>query len=124
MKLFLLLNFITPAVMLLVAEGLRRHKPCYPGPYGAGKWKAGASGYNTPLSRKSQAHWDAGQKAAAEEFCANGKMALVAALVCSMLGLTFWPWWVGLAVGCTLGLGSMVEAFVQTELKIKDQISS
>ncbi len=124
MKLLLLLNFITPGVMMVVAAILRISKPPYPGPYGKGKWNAGFYGYNTPLSRKSQAHWDAGQKAAAEEFCANGKLALVMALVCTLLGLTFWPWWVGLAVGCFLGLGSMIEAFVQTEQKIKDQVRS
>ncbi len=118
MKLLLLLNFITPVVMMLVAEGLRRRKPPYPGPYGTGKWKAGASGYNTPLSRKSPAHWDAAQEAAAREFASNGKLALAAAVVCTLLGLTFFPWWIGLILGCTMGFALLIEAFVQTERAI------
>lgn len=122
MKLLLLLNFITPATMLILAAFLRRHKPPYPGPYGTGKWKAGGSGYNTPLSRRSQAHWDFGQKAAAEEFRANGKMALVTAAISSILGLTFFPWWTGVILGCTLDFAALVEAFVQTERAIHQQL--
>lgn len=124
MKALLLLNFVTPVVMLLVSVYLRWNKAPYPGPYGQGKWRTGSSGYNTPQSRKSQVHWDYAQKAAVGTFFSNGIAALVMALVCSILGVTFFPWWIGLAMGCFLGLGCMIEAFVQTERDIQTHIHS
>lgn len=119
MKLLLLLNFITPAVMLIVAAFLRRRKPPYPGPWGSTRWRCGGSGYNTPSSRRSQAHWDYAQAAAANRFLSNGLNALWVCVACTLLGLTFLPWWTALAIGCTLGIAMMIEAFVQTEEDIQ-----
>lgn len=119
MKLLLLLNFVTPAVMLIVAVFLRWREPPYPGPWGSKGWKCGSSGYNTPSSRRSQAHWDYAQTAAANRFLRNGCNALWMCAVCTLLGLIFLPWWTALTIGCTLGIAMMIEAFVQTEEDIR-----
>lgn len=46
-------------------------------------------------------------------------LLLATAVVCSLLGLTFLPGWIGLILGCTMDLALPIEAFVQTEEDIR-----
>lgn len=119
MKLLLLIQFIIPVALLAAAAIVGQRKSPYPGPCGSGRWKCGGSGYSTPFSRRSQAHWDYAQTAAASRFRSNGCNALWMCAVCTLLGLTFLPWWSALTIGCTLGLAMTIESFVQTEADIR-----
>lgn len=89
----LLLNFVIPVVMLLVSAFLKYGSHPYPGPahHAQTKWKVDFSGYNTPGSRKSQAHWDLAQQLAPGAFFRNGLYALILAVVCCAVSLLWEP---------------------------------
>ena len=88
MKALLLLNFIIPSMLLLCSHWLKTWKTPYPGPaINQIKWKVDFSGYNTPLSRKSQAHWDYAQQIAPAIFLRRGKQALFSAVCFTLVGL-------------------------------------
>lgn len=61
----LLLNLIVPYVMILVGHIFKKH------PVSDMKSQ---NGYNTPTSRKSQAHWDYAQSIAPDIFISIGKI--------------------------------------------------
>ena len=120
----LLLNFIIPGVMLLCSFMLKKMKTPYPGPaINQIKWKVDFSGYNTPLARKSREHWDYAQAIAPDFFLSNAKAALWIAVACTVMGV-FLGWLLGLTVGCILGFGCMIEAFVETEKEIKKRFET
>ena len=121
MKELLLLNFIIPVALLLASVFLKRGKHPYPGPaVNQVKWKVDFSGYNTPLSRKSQAHWDYAQQIAPAIFLRRGKQALFSAVCFPIVGLIL-PWWVGLAAGYVMGFVGMFLAFGDTERELKER---
>ena len=119
MKALLLLNFIIPGMLLLSSVLLKKMKTPYPGPArNQIKWKIDFSGYNTPLSRKSQAHWDYAQQIAPAIFLRRGKQALFSAVCFTIVGLIL-PWWVGLAAGYVMGFVGMFLAFGETERELR-----
>ena len=119
MKALLLLNFIIPGMLLLSSVLLKKMKTPYPGPArNQIKWKIDFSGYNTPLSRKSQAHWDYAQQIAPAIFLRRGKQALFSAVCFTIVGLIL-PWWVGLAAGYVMGFVGMYLAFGETERELR-----
>lgn len=121
MKALLILNFIIPGVMLLCGFLLKKMKTPYPGPArNQIKWKVDFSGYNTPRSRKSEAHWNYAQSIAPAIFLRNGKKALFSAVCFTVVGLIL-PWWVGLAAGYVMGFVGMFLAFGETEKNLKER---
>ena len=119
MKALLLLNFIIPGMLLLSSVLLKKMKTPYPGPArNQIKWKIDFSGYNTPLSRKSKAHWDYAQQIAPAIFLRRGKQALFSAVCFTIVGLIL-PWWVGLAAGYVMGFVGMFLAFGETERELR-----
>ena len=121
MKALLILNFIIPGVMLLCSLLLKKMKTPYPGPaVNQIRWKVDFSGYNTPLSRKSEAHWNYAQQIAPAIFLRRGKQALFSAVCFTVVGLIL-PWWVGLAAGYVMGFVGMFLAFGETEKNLKER---
>ena len=121
MKALLILNFIIPGVMLLCSLLLKKMKTPYPGPaVNQIRWKVDFSGYNTPLSRKSEAHWNYAQQIAPAIFLRRGKQALFSAVCFTVVGLIL-PWWVGLAAGYVMGFVGMFLAFGDTETALKER---
>jgi len=121
MNALLILNFIIPGVLLLSSVLLKKMKTPYPGPArNQLKWKVDFSGYNTPLSRKSQSHWDYAQQIAPAIFLRRGKQALFSAVCFSLVGLIV-IWWLGLAAGMVMGYVGMFLAFGDTERKLKER---
>ena len=117
----LLLNFIIPGVMLLCGFLLKKMKTPYPGPaINQVKWKVDFSGYNTPMSRKSQAHWDYAQQIAPAIFLRRGKQALFSAVCFAIVGLIV-TWQVGLAAGYVMGFVGMFLAFRDVERELKER---
>lgn len=124
MRGLLVLNFIIPGVMLLCSLMLKKMKTPYPGPprYRQRKWKVDFSGYNTPQSRKSQAHWDYAQQIAPEAFFYYGKWLAILAVVLSSIGLLS-PGSVDASVTISLvfGFTYMFRAFYAVEKKLKER---
>ena len=87
----LLQNFIVPLVMILVGNMLRKHPVSD---------MRSHNGYNTPVSRRSQAHWDYAQKIAPEIFIRLGKYLLAAEAVLNVVLLL-----ARVSVGWALGIG-------------------
>lgn len=118
MKSLLVLNFIIPGMMLLCSWLLKKMKTPYPGPArNQVKWKVDFSGYNTPRSRKSQAHWDYAQTIAPSIFFRHAIAAMAVAVLCSAIGLLVaviaqLPLW-------CLGFIFMGRAFRQVESALK-----
>ena len=120
MKTLLLLNFIIPGVMLLCSHWLKKWNTPYPGPaVNQVKWKVDFSGYNTPQSRKSQAHWEYAQQIAPVCMRKNGFLALAAAMICSIIGL-LWEAAATLPLWC-VGFLFMGRAFRQVERALKNE---
>ena len=80
MPFLLVLNLIVPYVMILVGSILKKH------PVSDMKLQ---NGYNTPTSRKSQAHWDYAQSIAPNIFIALGKILGVIEIMISILMFLF-----------------------------------
>lgn len=114
----LLLNFIVPFVMVLVgiiqrkfpADNIGAHK----------RIRYNQNGYSTPVSTKSQAHWDYAQKIAPVLFIRLGTYLFAAEAVLS-LGLFLLRVsvdWI-LALGSGLGFAGLIGAFLYTDAKIE-----
>ncbi len=71
MQALLLLNLITPFVMVLVGAILKKHPVSD---------MSTQNGYNTPTSRKSQEHWDYAQEIAPDIYLSLGKYPFIAAI--------------------------------------------
>lgn len=111
MKALILLNFIIPFVMILVAFLLKRHPV---------KNMNSQNGYNTPGSRKSQVHWDYAQSIAPNIFLCFGWLAAAVELVwCIVFLLVRISLITGLVLGNLAGMGFLVAAFINVEIKLK-----
>ena len=120
MKYLLLLNFIVPFVMLFVAWILKKY------PVSSASIKQGLnsvkSGYSTPLSRKSYAHWDYAQSIAPTIFRYFGRRLFLLEAIWCLLSLAFSVKIErSVAFGMFLGLGIMLVAFFKTEHSIRDK---
>ena len=111
MPFLLLLNLIVPYVMILVGCLFKKH------PVSDMKSQ---NGYNTPTSRKSQAHWDYAQSIAPDIFISLGKILGVIEIILSiMLFLFQTPIQVSLTVGGCVGFGFLLLGFYQTDSEIE-----
>lgn len=110
----LLLNFIVPLVMILVGNMLKKHPVTD---------MRSQNGYNTPVSRRSQVHWDYAQKFAPEIFIRMGKYLLAAEAVLNVVLLLLrvsvnWA----LIIGGGIGLAALIGGFLNTDSKIEAHI--
>ena len=106
----LLQNFIVPLVMILVGNMLRKHPVSD---------MRSHNGYNTPVSRRSQVHWDYAQKIAPEIFIRLGKYLLAAEAVLNvvlLLARVSVGW--ALGIGGGIGIAALIGGFYYTDLKI------
>lgn len=109
----LLLNFITPFVMIYVGFLFKKHPV---------KDRTTQNGYNTPLSRKSQAHWDYAQSIAPDIFISIGWLACAFELVFNLF-LFFCQVSIDIALtaGNAAGLLFLIGGFCKTERKLKQK---
>lgn len=110
----LLLNFITPFVLIYVGVLLKRH-PQHD--------MSRQNGYNTSVSRKSQAHWDYAQEIAPDIYVSFGKRMLPAKAVISLLALVL-PVSVAqiLVIGTCMDIFVLVYSFIYTDDKIRKAV--
>ena len=110
----LLINITIPFVMILVGSILKKHPVADMDSH---------NGYNTPVSRKSQAHWDYAQKIAPDIFISTGTHLAIIEIVLSVLFFTlqFSPI-VGITIGNIIGFAFLIWSFYKTDSKIKKDI--
>ena len=111
MPFLLLLNLIVPYVMILVGYILKKHP--------ASDMKS-QNGYNTPTSRKSQAHWDYAQDIAPDIFISIGKILGVIEIILSAIMFLFHiSSQNALIVGGCVGVGFLLFGFYKTDSEIE-----
>ncbi|GFI42686.1 hypothetical protein IMSAGC018_00349 [Lachnospiraceae bacterium] len=111
MPFLLVLNLIVPYVMILVGSILKKH------PVSDMKLQ---NGYNTPTSRKSQAHWDYAQSIAPNIFIALGKILGVIEIMISILMFLFHiSSQAAVSVGECVGIGFLLYGFYKTDSEIE-----
>lgn len=111
MPFLLLLNLIVPYVMILTGSILNKH------PVSDMKSQ---NGYNTPTSRKSQAHWDYGQNIAPSIFISLGKILGIIEIILSVIMFLFHASsQVALTVGVCVGAGFLLFGFYKTDSEIE-----
>ena len=115
MQVLLLLNFIVPFVMILVGYLIKKHP----------EWDMEShNGYNTPASRKSQAHWDYAQSIAPDIFISLGKKLCVMEMILSgILFLLHTSIQAAVNVGICVGAGVLLYGFFKTESEIRKKFS-
>lgn len=116
----LLLNFICPFVMILVGNILRKR------PVSDMRKQ---NGYNTPTSRKSQAHWDYAQQIAPDIFIRFGKYLGIAEVVVSIILFLMQisverSLIIGEGIGFICLFYTFYYTFYYTDGKIKDKFSN
>lgn len=111
MPFLLLLNLIVPYVMISVGYLFKKH------PVSDMKTQ---NGYNTPTSRKSQAHWDFAQSIAPDIFIYLGKiLGVIEIILSAMMFLFHTSIQVALIIGGCVGFGFLLFAFYQTDSEIE-----
>ena len=111
MPFLLLLNLIVPYVMILVGYILKKH------PVSDMKSQ---NGYNTPTSRKSQAHWDYAQNIAPDIFISIGKILGVIEVILSVMMFLFHvSSHSTLILGGCVGVGFLFFGFYKTDSEIE-----
>lgn len=114
----LILNFIVPFVMILVGVVQRKFPADNMGAHERTRYNQ--NGYSTPVSTRSQAHWDYAQKIAPVLFIRLGKylFAAEAVLGLGLFLLRVFVYWI-LALGSGLGFAGLIGAFLYTDAKIE-----
>jgi len=108
---YLLLNLIAPFVMILVGFIFKKH------PVSDMKSQ---NGYNTPVSRKSQAHWEYAQIIAPNIFISLGKiLGIIELLLSVMMFLLHTSSQTALNVGVCVGISFLLFAFYKTDSEIE-----
>lgn len=110
----LLLNFITPFVMILVGYLLKKHPVSDMHRH---------NGYNTPVSRKSQAHWDYAQSIAPDIYISLGKYLFLSEITANIILLFLrvsieWS----ITIGTCIGMTFLFYGFYYTDSKIKEKL--
>ena len=112
MYLFLCFNFIIPFTMLLIGAILKRcpnHNMNF------------HSGYRSPVSMRSQAHWDYAQRIAPDIFFSLGKKLAVLELLLSGAAFLLRIWVIPpLMIGLCTGIGVMLYAFYRTDAAVRE----
>lgn len=110
----LLLNLIVPFVMVLVAKILEKHPVEDMGSH---------NGYNTPVSRRSQKHWDYAQKTAPDIFMSMGKSLFIIEIVLSLVMMFLGTKTnTGIIVGTGIGFGFIFLGFYTVDSQIEKAI--
>ncbi len=113
MQALLLLNLICPFVLILVGVLLKKFPVSDMSRH---------NGYNTPISRKSQEHWDYAQTIAPDICITFGKYLFVAEIIISVLLLLLRvSIGISLAIGETIGFISLFLLFYYTDSKIEEK---
>lgn len=108
----LISNSIVPFVLIFVGAILKRHPVTD---------MRSQNGYNTPVSRRSQKHWDYAQQIAPDIFISIGKWLLAAEAAVSIILLIFRVSVViSIAVGLCTGLAVLFGGFYYTDSKIEE----
>lgn len=112
----LLLNLIVPFVMILVGYILKRCP--------VSDMKSG-NGYNTPTSRKSQAHWNYAQSIAPDIFIFLGKILGIIEIIFSVVMFLFHASTdIALIIGSCVGVVFLLFAFYETDSEIEKFIAN
>jgi len=107
----LLLNLIVPYVMILAGYIFKKH------PVSDMKSQ---NGYNTPTSRKSQAHWDYAQSIAPDIFISIGKILGIIEIILSVFMLLVCAsYQAALIAGSCVGVGFLLFGFYKTDSEIE-----
>ena len=115
MQVLLVLNFIVPFVMILVGCILKRHP---------GSDMSRHNGYNTPTSRKSQAHWDYAQKIAPDIYISLGKYLFVVEFaVSTILLILHVTIEYSIIIGECIGCAFLFFGFYHTDKRIEEKFS-
>ena len=113
-KIKLILTLIIPFVMLLVGNMLKRHPISD---------MRSQDGYNTPLSRKSQAHWDYAQNIAPDIFILFGVRLFLIEGIWIVISVCFnMKVEISIISGITVGIIFLILAFLKTEKCIKEKL--
>lgn len=115
MSILLVLNLIYPFVMILVGHILKKD------PVSDMNTR---NGYNTSVSRRSQAHWDYAQSIAPDIFMLYGKVLLIIEVILSaILFLLKISIYVSITIGMCIGLLCLILGFYKTNSKIKEKFA-
>lgn len=80
------------------------------------------NGYNTPTSRKSQAHWDYAQKIAPDIYISLGKYLFMAEIIASVILLMLqMSIQISLTVGTLMGIAFLSYGFYCTDRQIREK---
>lgn len=108
----LLLNAIVPFVFILVGALLKKCPVSD---------RESQNGYNTPVSRRSQKHWDYAQKIAPDIFIAMGKYLFLAEVVISIVLLLLgFSDVIIIIAGSGIGFAALIGTFLYTDSKIEE----
>lgn len=82
------------------------------------------NGYNTPTSRKSQAHWDYAQKIAPSIYISLGKYLSIIEIIISIILLILQvPVEISIIIGSCIGFAFLYYGFYYTDSKIEERFS-
>ncbi|MCI9077784.1 MAG: hypothetical protein HFH68_02505 [Lachnospiraceae bacterium] len=111
----LVTNLIMPFVMILTGYMLKKHP--------VQDMKSG-NGYNTSVSRRTQAHWDYAQSIAPGIFISLGKVLGVIEIVLSLVMFIFHvPVRASLITGNFAGIAFLFLGFYKTDSEIKKKFT-
>ena len=115
MQALFLLNLIVPFVMVLVGVILKKHPVTD---------MSRQNGYNTPTSRKSQAHWDYAQKIAPDIYISLGKCLFIVEIIISIILLILRvSVEKSLIIGSCIGFAFLFYGFYHTDKCIEENFA-
>lgn len=114
MQVLLVLNLIVPFVMILVGACMKKYPQSD---------MRKQNGYNTPTSRKSQAHWDYAQRIAPDIFISLGKylflLEAIADIILFLLHISI-DW--SVTIGTGIGMAFLFYGIYYTDTKITEKL--
>lgn len=115
MQALLFLNLIMSFVMVLVGVILKKHPVSD---------MSRQNGYNTPTSRKSQAHWDYAQKIAPDIYISLGRYLFIVEIIISIVFLILQVSIVNsIIIGECIGFAFLFYGFYHTDKRIKEKFA-
>ena len=116
MHALLMLNLISPFVMILVGYMFKKHPVLT---------MESNNGYNTPTSRKSKKHWDYAQSIAPGNFIYFGKIAGIIEIVLSLvMFFTHVKIDTAITIGTCVGFGFLLLGFYKTDAEIEENVEN
>ncbi|MCI9676432.1 MAG: hypothetical protein HFH06_11850 [Lachnospiraceae bacterium] len=115
MQVLLVLNLIVPFVMILVGACMKKYPQSD---------MRKQNGYNTPTSRKSQAHWDYAQQIAPDIYISLGKYLIVVEVIISVILLLLRiSVEYSIVIGACIGGAFLLYGFYHTDKKICEKFA-